>query len=119
MSHASDADGSDDEKGGFALGTLFTVSGASLPSLLRHHQHLKVVPFIIAILPNNSLPPHNLARLHPHRRNRSLLVHHRPNRRSRCTKTSKAFPMSKTPVTTSINTMFRAHPSGARSPFGS
>ena len=62
---ASDAaaDGGDDENGGFALGTIFTVSRESLPSLLRHHQRLNVVPFIHRHRPNNSLLPHNLARL--------------------------------------------------------
>ena len=51
MSHQDvDSYGSEDENGGFALGTIFTVSRESLPSVLRYHQHSRADPFVIAIL---------------------------------------------------------------------
>ena len=50
--HDVGSDGSEDENGGFALGTIFTVSRRkSLPSVLPHRQHLRVDASVIAILP--------------------------------------------------------------------
>jgi hypothetical protein len=46
-----DLDGSEDENASFALDTIFTVSRKSLSSVLQYHQHLRVVAFVIAILP--------------------------------------------------------------------
>jgi len=57
MSHRdADSDGGEDENGGFALGTIFTVSREPLPSMHPYHQHLRVIAFLIAILPTILFP---------------------------------------------------------------
>ena len=49
--HDVGLDGSEDENGGFALGTIFTVSCKFLLSVLPHRQHLRVDASVITILP--------------------------------------------------------------------
>ena len=56
--HDVGLDGSEDENGGFALGTIFTVSRKSLPSVLPHRQHLRVDASAIANPLNNSFLSH-------------------------------------------------------------